>query len=66
MVTTNVLNIFFRKLAFETILKTLPILNVLISVVEAPKEELVKNVRKTLVTVPITISKSKIFHPLVK
>lgn len=65
-VITKVLKIFFKKLAFDIILKTLPILIDLISVVDAPKLELVKNVKKTLSNVPITTRKSKIFHPLEK
>lgn len=65
-VITKVLNIFCKKLAFEIILKTLPILIDLMRVVDAPKLELVKNVKNTLSIVPNTTKKSKMFHPFVK
>lgn len=66
MVITNVLNIFFKKLALEIILRTLPILKDLIKVVEVPKLELVNKVIMTLANVLRTTKKSKTFHPLRK
>ena len=66
IVITKVLKIFLRDFAFETNLRTLPILKDLISVVEAPNPDSVNTERKILISVKITTKKSKMFQGLVK
>lgn len=66
MVTMNVLNIFLSDFALFTSLRTLPILNDLISVVDAPKSASVKKVRKTLISVKLTTTRSNMFQAFKK
>lgn len=66
IVITKVLKILLSDFAFETNLRTLPILKDLINVVEAPKPDSVNTEKNILIKVKITTTKSKIFQGLVK
>jgi hypothetical protein len=60
------LKIILRLFAFFTNRKILPILNALINVVYGPTLTFVTLDRNIPIKVPITITKSKLFHPLSK